>query len=120
MASIAYQQIYNIVCQIPPGKVATYGQIARLVGQCTARRVGCALAAHRPQDSDVPWQRVINSQGRISHHGDGIGSLLQRQLLEEEGIIFDEKGHTDLAVFGWLPTVFISDPSPHPDTPADP
>lgn len=95
-----YEQIYNVVRQIPPGKVATYGQVARIVGKCTARMVGYAMSA-LPLQSDVPWQRVINAHGKISPHGDGIGTLLQRQLLEAEGIVFDSKGKTELDRFGW-------------------
>jgi len=108
MSKTRYQQIYAIVRQIPHGKVASYGQIAALVERCTARMVGYAMHAIGPEDADVPWQRVINSQGRISSHGDGIGSNLQRQLLEEEGIEFSLSGRIDLERFGWLGWDFIS------------
>jgi methylated-DNA-protein-cysteine methyltransferase-like protein len=63
--------------------------------------VGYALAG-LPEGSDVPWQRVINSQGKISPHGFGLGSAVQRQLLEEEGVVFDEQGRIDFAACGWL------------------
>ena len=96
-----YVHIYDLVRQIPFGKVATYGQIARLEGSCTARMVGYALAA-LPGDNDVPWQRVINSRGRISVHGDGFGNALQLQLLLAEGVQFDEQGSVDFERFGWL------------------
>lgn len=98
-----YRQIYKAVRQIPPGKVATYGQIASIVGGCTARMVGYALAA-LSEGEDVPWQRVINRQGKISPHGFGVGSMLQRQLLEAEGIRFDAQDKIDMTVFGWLGT----------------
>jgi methylated-DNA-protein-cysteine methyltransferase-like protein len=107
MQKTYYQQVYAIVRQIPPGKVASYGQIAALVDRCTARMVGYAMHAIGPEDTDVPWQRVINSQGRISAHGDGIGTSLQRQMLEEEGVVFDHTGRTDFKQFGWLGTDFI-------------
>jgi methylated-DNA-protein-cysteine methyltransferase related protein len=107
MQKTNYQQVYAIVRQIPPGKVASYGQIARLVDRCTARMVGYAMHAIGPEDVDVPWQRVINSQGRISAHGDGIGSSLQRQMLEDEGVVFSLSGRVDLNQFGWLGTDFI-------------
>ena len=68
-----YSRIYAFLRQIPPGKVVTYGQVANLLGGCTARMVGYALAA-LPAGSDVPWQRVINHQGKISPHGAGFGS----------------------------------------------
>lgn len=94
-----FQRIYRLVKQIPPGYVCSYGQIAQQVG-CTARTVGFALAA-LPGGNDVPWQRVINNQGRVSSRHDGEGSVLQRDLLESEGVRFDEKGCVDLSVFRW-------------------
>lgn len=98
-----YQRIYAIVRQIPYGKVATYGQIARITGGCTARMVGYAMSALKSgQFPDVPWQRVINAQGKISVFGDGIGNAMQRTLLEEEGIVFDAAGRVDFERFGWL------------------
>jgi methylated-DNA-protein-cysteine methyltransferase related protein len=96
-----YARIYAIVRQIPEGKVATYGQIAGAAGGCTARMVGYAMAA-LPKGSDVPWQRVINRQGKISPHGAGFGSAIQRQLLEDEGIQFDRQGRVDFEAAGWL------------------
>jgi methylated-DNA-protein-cysteine methyltransferase-like protein len=98
-----YQQIYAVVRQVPPGKVATYGQIAHITGGCTARMVGYAMAA-LPEGSDVPWQRVINYKGKISPHGFGYGSAMQRLLLEEEGVVFDAEDRIDFNVFGWLPS----------------
>jgi methylated-DNA-protein-cysteine methyltransferase-like protein len=98
-----YDQIYDLVRQVPPGKVATYGQIAELVGGCTARMVGYAMAAlKRGTAPDVPWQRVINAKGKISVHGDGIGNAMQRVILEQEGIEFDANGRLDFERFGWL------------------
>lgn len=96
-----YDRIYAFVRQIPAGRVATYGQIARLVGGISAQMVGFALAA-LPEGLDVPWQRVINAQGKISPHGFGYGSAVQRELLEGEGIIFDSEGRIDLSFYGWL------------------
>ncbi len=95
-----YGQIYNMVRQIPPGKVATYGQIAKIVERCTARMVGYAMAA-LPAVTDVPWQRVINHRGEISQRTHGDGSLRQRKLLEGEGIQFDKCGRVDLKKVRW-------------------
>jgi len=95
-----YERIYFVIRQIPSGKVATYGQIGRIVGECSPRMVGYALAALQP-GTDVPWQRVINSQGKISLRIDGVENNLQQQLLEAEGVSFDEEGKTDLQRFGW-------------------
>jgi methylated-DNA-protein-cysteine methyltransferase-like protein len=94
------EMIYAVVRQVPAGRVTTYGTVAKLVAGATARIVGYAMAA-TPKGSNVPWQRVINSQGKISPHGYGYGSTIQRKLLEEEGIVFDEKGKIDLDRFGW-------------------
>lgn len=95
-----YERIYATVRQIPAGRVATYGQVARLVGGCSAQMIGFALAA-LPDGSDVPWQRVINAKGKISPRGIGFGSMIQRTLLEDEGVIFTVDGTVDLDTFGW-------------------
>jgi len=97
---ITYQQaVYNIVRQIPRGMVASYGQIARIAGGgVSARMVGYALAA-LPQGSNVPWQRVVNAQGKISLPG--FGRATQEKLLREEGIIIGPDGKIDFDEFGW-------------------
>ena len=96
-----YVRIYDLVRQIPPGKVATYGQIAGVVGGCTASMVGYAMAAV-PEGLDVPWQRVINAKGKISPHGFGYGTWLQEQFLREEGVEFNLQWCIDFNQFGWL------------------
>ena len=98
-------QVWEMVQQVPPGKVTTYGQIAALLPPpgvdpaayraFGARWVGGAMA--RCPDS-VPWQRVVNAQGQISARP---GAEKQRQLLEDEGVIFNERGRIDLKRFGW-------------------
>lgn len=95
-----YTRIQDMIRQIPYGRVTNYGTIAELTGGCTARMVGYALAS-LPKDTDVPWQRVINAKGKISPHGFGYGSHMQRVLLEEEGIEFSPEGVIDLYKFGW-------------------
>jgi methylated-DNA-protein-cysteine methyltransferase-like protein len=95
-----YERVYEVARAIPRGTVATYGQIAAIVGRCTPRQVGYAMAAV-PFGSDVPWQRVINARGMVSERSAGDGSEVQRALLEAEGVRFDEQGRVDLAVFGW-------------------
>lgn len=93
------QRIYELVRRIPPGRVASYGQIARMIGGGVGpRQVGYALAALKA-GTDVPWQRVINARGRISLPG--IGGAIQKQLLLEEGIQFDENDCVDFERFGW-------------------
>ena len=95
-----YQRIDEMVKQIPEGRLATYGQIAKLVGSCGPRQVGYAMSA-LDDDSDVPWHRVINSQGRISVRDATEGHTLQRIILEEEGIVFNDKGKINLELFRW-------------------
>ncbi|HJW91687.1 MAG TPA: MGMT family protein [Anaerolineales bacterium] len=105
---VYYALVWEIVRQIPSGKVSSYGQIAALIpppegmsakdySAWGARWVGGAMAAC---PEGVPWQRVINAQGKISlRRGDG--GLLQRSLLEEEGVTFNEREQVNLSRFGW-------------------
>jgi methylated-DNA-protein-cysteine methyltransferase related protein len=100
------KQVWLIARQIPAGQVASYGQIAACISPPAgmdpnffhafkARWAGSAMADCPP---DVPWQRVINSQGKISPRP---GAEHQRQLLEAEGIVFDDKERVDLKRYGW-------------------
>ena len=100
--------VWELVHQVPEGKVTTYGFIASLIPPPAgmeprdyqawgARWVGGAMAAC---PASVPWQRVISAQGKISLRP-GSGGNRQRELLEAEGILFDERGKIDLTVYGW-------------------
>ena len=95
-----FEQVYAVVRCIPPGRVATYGQIARLLGQPhAARTVGWAMRGC-PEGGEVPWHRVINASGRISiaaHRG----GVEQRSLLDAEDVVFGPDGRIDLKRFGW-------------------
>ena len=83
-------EIWSIVAQIPAGRIATYGQLARLAGMPGyARRVGRAMAA---APEGLPCHRVVNSQGRTAP-----GWTRQRELLEAEGVRFRRNGCADLA-----------------------
>lgn len=93
-----YARIYAVVRLISAGQVATYGQIAEIVGGCTARMVGYAMAAC---PDDVPWQRVVNAQGKVSPRADHWGSEVQRLRLIEEGIEFDAEHRMNLARVRW-------------------
>jgi methylated-DNA-protein-cysteine methyltransferase-like protein len=97
-----YDRIYAIVRQIPAGKVATYGDVARLAGlPGQARQVGYALHA-LPPHSTVPWHRVINAKGGISTGRDRAGADLEQRIrLEAEGIEFNASGRTSLKLFRW-------------------
>jgi methylated-DNA-protein-cysteine methyltransferase-like protein len=102
--------VWEVVRRIPRGKVATYGQIARLVPvpegveESTYRAfgprwVGGAMAGC---PSGIPWQRVVNAQGKISVRK-GSGQDRQRALLLEEGVLFGTNNRIDLKRFGWDP-----------------
>jgi methylated-DNA-protein-cysteine methyltransferase-like protein len=96
-----FERIYQVVRLIPPGRVATYGQVAAIVSHCgAARTVGWALHALN-EGTDVPWHRVINASGRSSLPNDESDLPTQRTLLEEEGIRFDSQDRVDLAIYQW-------------------
>jgi len=92
-----------VVRRIPRGRVATYGQVARLAGlPGRARQVGWALHSSGSAGS-VPWHRVINARGEVSPRAAPGYDRLQRKLLEDEGIEFDGAGRVAFARFGWKP-----------------
>lgn len=102
--------VWDIVEQIPEGYVSTYGQIASMIPapdgvdpdqyeRLSPRWVGSAMNATK--DRPVPWQRVINSQGKISFPAGSASADEQRALLEMEGVEFDAQGRVDFAVVGW-------------------
>ncbi|MEB3171056.1 MAG: MGMT family protein [Synechococcaceae cyanobacterium] len=92
------------MAQIPPGQLATYGQIAEWIGVWgAARQVGWALR-RLPLPSAIPWHRVVNAQGRISFNPSREGSdWIQRELLLAEGIPVDADGRLPLARHRWCP-----------------
>ncbi len=98
-----HRAVYRLVRQIPRGKVATYGQVAAILGHPrAARAVGTALRMLPPMlVRVVPWQRVINAGGSISHRGDIARPERQRELLEAEGIRFSRGGKVDLQRLRW-------------------
>ncbi len=97
-----YQRIYSIIQKIPKGRVATYGQIARLAGTGQPRRVGYALRI-LPEENKVPWHRVINAKGEISRRWEMGCAEHQKTLLEKEGIAFDTHARVSLSEFQWQP-----------------
>ena len=97
---LLFDRIYSLVRTIPPGEVATYGQIAFVTEAPTPRVVGFAMAS-LPEQSDVPWHRVVNAGGRISRRKDGLESPEQHHRLLEEGVLFDRTGKIDLEGRGW-------------------
>lgn len=102
MSGSVFSRFYDIVRQIPPGKVATYGQIARLAGmpRC-ARTVGYAMAGCT--DPSVPCHRVVDRFGSTKACFDTFAPGTQRALLEAEGVTFRLDGTVDLAQCLWCP-----------------
>jgi methylated-DNA-protein-cysteine methyltransferase related protein len=101
MPTSSYTKIYAVVRRVPRGRVAPYGVVARLAklpGQ--ARLVGYAMHA-LPSGTTVPWHRVVNAQGEISLRKGGEGELLQRLLLEREGVEFGLRNRINLKRYGW-------------------
>jgi methylated-DNA-protein-cysteine methyltransferase-like protein len=95
--------VCRLVPMIPLGSVATYGQIAAYAGRPrAARQVGMVLAG-LPEDTEIPWQRVINAKGGISPRGKPGAVEIQRILLEEEGISFELDGSINLRKYLWQP-----------------
>ena len=96
------ERVYEMVRQIPRGRVMTYGQVAGILGEgYTPRTVGYVM--HAAESERVPWQRVINSQGKCSTGRLTIPVNLQQDMLEQEGVVFDAKGKCDLRKYEWWP-----------------
>jgi methylated-DNA-protein-cysteine methyltransferase-like protein len=96
------ERVYEIVRQIPVGRVMTYGQIAGILGEgYTPRTVGYVM--HGADTKETPWQRVINAQGACSTGKMTVPVNLQQQILEDEGVKFNEKGRCDLKIYQWSP-----------------
>ena len=95
-----YERIYALVTLIPAGRVATYGQLARIEGRCTARMVGYAMAA-LPEGRALPWHRVVNGRGTVSERRGGGGTSQQEALLRADGLLFDARGRLDLDRVAW-------------------
>jgi methylated-DNA-protein-cysteine methyltransferase-like protein len=88
------QRIITLIKAIPPGKVASYGQIARYAGNPRGARQVAWLLHSSSRKANLPWHRVVNSKGHISLPV-GQGYELQKELLEKEGVIFEETGRID-------------------------
>ncbi len=108
---VFFKTVWAIVCQIPPGKVSTYGQIASMIPpdaditpsrlkNLAPRWVGTAMRK-TPRGKGIPWHRVINSRGLISFPAGSAAAEEQRRLLELEGVKFDARGRVDWALVAW-------------------
>lgn len=94
------EEIWQWVAAIPPGCVATYGQIARLAGfPRHARYVGATLK-HLPKGTALPWFRVLRGTGELAFAPGSAGYRTQRRLLEAEAVTFTG-GKVPLRKFGW-------------------
>lgn len=98
----AFQEVYRVVRRIPRGRVATYGQVARMLPErWSPALVGWALHA-LPEGSDVPWFRVVDSKGSLGTRRLSCDSAtIQELLLAEEGVRLDRDGRCDLAAVQW-------------------
>ncbi|SHJ60122.1 methylated-DNA-protein-cysteine methyltransferase related protein [Dethiosulfatibacter aminovorans DSM 17477] len=92
------EDVIEIIKSIPPGKVMTYGQVAEWAGNPRGARQVVRILHSKSRSHDLPWHRVINSKGEISLPADK-GGLLQRHLLEEEGVEFTGSGKVDLRIY---------------------
>lgn len=90
-----FEQVYELVKQVPAGKVVTYGQIAARLGTRDARKVGWALHANI-EGNHVPCHRVVNNAGRLAPNFAFDGPEEQRRRLEVEGVEFLPDGKVDL------------------------
>ena len=99
----AVAAICAVIRRIPRGWVATYGQVAAMAGlPRRARLVGSVLQTLDPA-ADIPWHRVVNAKGEVSYSlSRNGGDALQRRLLEQEGVEFDERNRFNLERFRWL------------------
>ena len=96
-----FDLVYGVVKQIPKGKVASYGQVARICGQPRmARQVGWALHQN-PSQSEIPCHRVVNRTGFLAGAFAFGGADSQKKLLENEGVAVDGNLQVDMSVYGW-------------------
>lgn len=104
------ERVYELVLRIPAGRVMTYGLVAKVLGAgYDARAIGNAMFATPKDGRNIPWHRVINSQGKCSTAGLTVPGDLQQRLLEAEGIAFTAGGKCDLGKHLWTPPEYADD-----------
>lgn len=97
-----YQEVYDLVAQIPPGHVATYGQLAAMCGRSRgARAVGWAMR-NSPMERQLPCHRVVNASGTMAPGEIFGGAVRQREILEGEGVVFRSDGTIDMKRCLWM------------------
>lgn len=94
------EKVYAYLKTIPKGKVTTYGQIARYLGNKSLARAVGNLLHDNPDPSQFPCHRVVNSRGRVAENYAFGGAAAQRKRLEAEGIVFESDGTVDLQKYG--------------------
>lgn len=94
-------KVIALIRKVPAGKIATYGQIAKLAGKPQGARGVAWILNSSSKAHKLPWQRILNSSGKISFPVDSAEYRKQRKLLENEGIVFGDKGQIDLKKFQW-------------------
>ena len=94
------KKVYEFLKTIPRGKVVTYGQIAQYLGNKNLSRVVGNILHNNPDPSNYPCHRVVNSKGQVASNFAFGGGVMQRRLLEQEGIVFEPDGSIDLKKYG--------------------
>jgi len=95
------QQAWLVINAIPYGRVASYGDIARLAGHPNAARQIGRILSKLPEQSKLPWHRVIGQQGTLSLSGERL--LCQQEALRSEGVIINERGRVCMKKYRWQP-----------------
>lgn len=96
-----FMKVYEIAAQIPPGKVATYGQIASKLGNPMAARIVGEAMRKTPEFLNIPCHRVVNKAGAMAPGYAFGGDFRQREMLEKEGVVFKEDGCIDMKKCLW-------------------
>ncbi len=96
-----FKRVYDIVCRIPEGQVATYGQIALMAGNPYASRIVGYAMSKAPSEQNLPCHRVVNKEGRMAPDYVFGGQKTQRSMLENEGITFMANGCIDMRKHLW-------------------
>ncbi len=99
-----YEHIWQTVLAIPPGKVASYGQVADLAGLPGRARLVGRCMGYAPEDMQVPWYRVLRANGQLAFRAGSKASLKQTGLLQEEGVAVI-KNRVNMEVYQWQPSL---------------
>ena len=94
-------RVHDAVRSVPSGRVSSYGAVAELAGHPGGARAVGAVLRSLPEDSGVPWWRVIGARGELTIPRAGHGRVLQRSLLEAEGVVLDDADRVDMDRYGW-------------------